>query len=125
MVAPGLDVPVAGLTAQEAARRLTTDGPNELQTERSRNLLQEAWDVICQPMIFVDGVCRHGRCGLDLSGAQGRAGACRAAGSVLAEGAVIRDGPRCASRVATWCLAMHRQPAYLVPRGSARGGGLR
>ena len=87
----GLDVPVAGLTAQEAARRLTTDGPNELQTERSRNLLQEAWDVICQPMIFVDGVCRHGRCGLDLSGAQGRAGACRAAGSVLAEGA---GGPR-------------------------------
>ena len=87
MVAPGLDVPVAGLTAQEAARRLTTDGPNELQTERSRNLLQEAWDVICQPMIFVDDVCRHGRCDLDLSGAQDRAGTCRAAGSVLAEGA--------------------------------------
>ena len=40
MVAPGLDVPVAGLTAQEAARRLTPDGPNELPTERPRNLLQ-------------------------------------------------------------------------------------
>ena len=38
---------------------------------------------------------------------------------------VVRDGPRCASRVARWCLAMHMQPAYLVPRGSARGGGLR
>jgi hypothetical protein len=72
----GLDVPVAGPTAQEAARRLTADGPNELPTDRPRNLLQEA-------------------------------------------------GPRCASRVAIWCLAMHRQPAYLVPRGGARGGGLR
>jgi hypothetical protein len=36
----GLDVAVAGLTAQEAARRLTPDGPNELPTERPRNLLQ-------------------------------------------------------------------------------------
>jgi Ca2+-transporting ATPase len=40
-----------GLTDAEAAARLEADGPNELPTARARNLAQQAWDVIRQPML--------------------------------------------------------------------------
>ncbi|MGI9164542.1 MAG: cation-translocating P-type ATPase [Mycobacterium sp.] len=49
MVASLLD----GLSVDEAARRLTADGPNELPTAKRRNLLQEAWTVIRQPMLLL------------------------------------------------------------------------
>lgn len=42
-----------GLSAQEAARRLAADGPNELPTAKRRNVLQEAWGVIRQPMLLL------------------------------------------------------------------------
>ncbi|SBS73750.1 Cation transport ATPase [uncultured Mycobacterium sp.] len=42
-----------GLSAQEAARRLASDGPNELPTAKRRNLLQETWDVVRQPMLLL------------------------------------------------------------------------
>ena len=42
-----------GLTAQTAADRLATDGPNELPTARKRNLLQQAWDVVREPMLLL------------------------------------------------------------------------
>jgi Ca2+-transporting ATPase len=41
----------AGLTAAEAARRLADEGPNELPTAKPRNLLQQAWEVLRQPML--------------------------------------------------------------------------
>ncbi len=44
---------VAGLTLDEAARRLAADGPNELPTAKQRNLIREAWDVIRQPMLLL------------------------------------------------------------------------
>jgi P-type Ca2+ transporter type 2C len=50
-LAPG-DLPT-GITSQEAARRLAAEGPNELPTQRKRNLLQQAWDVIRQPMLLL------------------------------------------------------------------------
>jgi Ca2+-transporting ATPase len=43
----------AGITAQEAARRLAADGPNELPAERRRNLLQQAVGVLRQPMLLL------------------------------------------------------------------------
>ena len=49
----GVDATPAGLTAEDAARRLASDGPNELPTEKPRNLVQEAWDVVRQPMIVL------------------------------------------------------------------------
>ena len=42
-----------GLSGQEAARRLAADGPNELPTAKRRNLLQEAWGVVRQPMLLL------------------------------------------------------------------------
>ena len=42
-----------GLSVEEAARRLAADGPNELPTAMRRNLLQEAWTVIRQPMLLL------------------------------------------------------------------------
>lgn len=42
-----------GLSSQEAARRLAADGPNELPTAKRRNLLQEIWDVVRQPMLLL------------------------------------------------------------------------
>ena len=42
-----------GLSAAEAARRLAADGPNELATAKPRNLLQQAWAVVRQPMILL------------------------------------------------------------------------
>jgi Ca2+-transporting ATPase len=44
---------VDGLSEEEAARRLATDGPNELPTAKRRNLLQEAWTVVRQPMLLL------------------------------------------------------------------------
>ena len=43
----------AGLTSQEAARRLSEDGPNELPAAKRRNLLQQAWAVVRQPMLLL------------------------------------------------------------------------
>jgi Ca2+-transporting ATPase len=42
-----------GLSSAEAERRLATDGPNELATAKPRNLLQQAWAVVRQPMILL------------------------------------------------------------------------
>ena len=47
------DVTLIGLSAEQAAQRLATDGPNELPTAKRRNILQEAWDVIRQPMLLL------------------------------------------------------------------------
>jgi len=44
---------VAGLTSEQAARQLASDGPNELPTAKRRNLVGEAWDVIRQPMLLL------------------------------------------------------------------------
>lgn len=44
---------LSGLSSEEAARRLELDGPNELPTARPRNLLQQAWAVIRQPMLLL------------------------------------------------------------------------
>src|SRR6476620_11696405 len=43
----------AGLSAVEAARRLATDGPNELPTAKPRNLVQQARDVLREPMLLL------------------------------------------------------------------------
>ena len=53
MAQAGTGTALSGLTAQEAARRLAADGPNELATQMRRNLLQEAWDVVRQPMLLL------------------------------------------------------------------------
>ncbi len=42
-----------GLSAAEAARRLASEGPNELPTAKRRNLAQEAWAVVRQPMLLL------------------------------------------------------------------------
>ncbi|MGI9125397.1 MAG: cation-translocating P-type ATPase, partial [Mycobacterium sp.] len=42
-----------GLSAAEAERRLAADGPNELPTAKPRNLLQETWAVLRQPMLLL------------------------------------------------------------------------
>ncbi len=47
------DLALTGLTAQEAARRLAADGPNELPTAKPRNLVQQAWEVVRQPMLLL------------------------------------------------------------------------
>lgn len=48
-----LDAALEGVSSQEAARRLVADGPNELPTARKRNLLQQAWEVVRQPMLLL------------------------------------------------------------------------
>ena len=53
MTGLGLGAAAVGLTGEEAARRLVAEGPNELPSEKPRNLLQEAWDVIREPMILL------------------------------------------------------------------------
>lgn len=53
MAEAGRGTALSGLTAQEAARRLAADGPNELAAQQRRNLLQEAWDVVRQPMLLL------------------------------------------------------------------------
>jgi P-type Ca2+ transporter type 2C len=47
----GTDTALSALTAQEAARQLAADGPNELPTAKRRN--QETWDMIRQPMLLL------------------------------------------------------------------------
>jgi Ca2+-transporting ATPase len=42
-----------GMTSQAAAARLALDGPNELPASRKRNLAQQAWDVVSQPMLLL------------------------------------------------------------------------
>ncbi len=42
-----------GITSRQAAERLGADGPNELPTEKKRNLLRQAWDVLREPMILL------------------------------------------------------------------------
>ena len=44
---------VEGLSSAEAARRLADEGPNELPTAKPRNLLQQSWAVIRQPMLLL------------------------------------------------------------------------
>jgi len=48
-----LETLLAGLPVEEAARRLAADGPNELPTARPRNLLQQAWAVLREPMLVL------------------------------------------------------------------------
>ena len=48
-----VDTALQGLTAEEAARRLAADGPNQLPSAKRRNLLHEVWDVIRQPMLLL------------------------------------------------------------------------
>ena len=43
----------AGLTEEEAATRLKTEGPNELPTAKPRNLLATAWEVVREPMVLL------------------------------------------------------------------------
>jgi Ca2+-transporting ATPase len=44
---------VKGLTAEEAAERLRTDGPNEIASAKPRNVLQIAWAVVKEPMLLL------------------------------------------------------------------------
>jgi Ca2+-transporting ATPase len=44
---------IGGLTSTEAAARLATDGPNEIASQRPRNVLQIAWDVVKEPMLLL------------------------------------------------------------------------
>lgn len=44
---------LTGLTAAEAAERLAADGPNELPTAKKRNLAQQTWGVVRQPMLLL------------------------------------------------------------------------
>ncbi len=53
MAKAGTDAALFGLTAEEVAGRLAADGPNELAAQKRRNLLQEAWDVVRQPMLLL------------------------------------------------------------------------
>jgi Ca2+-transporting ATPase len=47
------DAALTGLTAQQATERLAAEGPNELPTAKKRDLLQQAWDVVRQPMLLL------------------------------------------------------------------------
>ena len=44
---------MTGLTSEQASRQLTADGPNELPTARPRNLVQQARDVLREPMLLL------------------------------------------------------------------------
>jgi Ca2+-transporting ATPase len=44
---------LVGISTDEAARRLAADGPNELPTAKPRNLLQQAWAVMREPMLML------------------------------------------------------------------------
>ncbi len=42
-----------GISTAEAERRMAEDGPNELPSAKPRNLLQQTWAVIRQPMLLL------------------------------------------------------------------------
>ena len=42
-----------GLTAEEAAARLLSDGPNEIASAKPRSLLRIAWEVVKEPMLLL------------------------------------------------------------------------
>ena len=44
---------LGGLSSEEAARRFAADGPNELPTAKPRNLAQQVWAVVRQPMLLL------------------------------------------------------------------------
>jgi Ca2+-transporting ATPase len=44
---------MTGLSSEEAARRLAAEGPNELPASKRRNLVQQAWEVVRQPMLLL------------------------------------------------------------------------
>jgi P-type Ca2+ transporter type 2C len=44
---------LTGMTSRDAAERLAADGPNELPKAKKRNLLQQAWDVVREPMLLL------------------------------------------------------------------------
>jgi Ca2+-transporting ATPase len=48
-----MDLELTGLTTREAAARLAVEGPNELPAAKKRNLLQQAWGVIREPMLLL------------------------------------------------------------------------
>ena len=47
------DVMLTGLSSQQAAERLAVEGPNELPTAKKRNLVQQAWGVLREPMLLL------------------------------------------------------------------------
>jgi len=47
------DIGLEGISSAEAAQRLAADGPNELPAARRRNLLQQAVDVLREPMLLL------------------------------------------------------------------------
>jgi Ca2+-transporting ATPase len=47
------DIGLASLTSADAQERLLRDGPNELPTAKKRNLLQQAWAVVREPMLLL------------------------------------------------------------------------
>ena len=47
------DLGTGGLTSAEAADRRALEGPNELPTAMARNLPQQVWDVVRQPMLLL------------------------------------------------------------------------
>ena len=48
------DVPMsAGLTSDEAARRLAAEGPNEIASQKPRNVFEIVWDVVREPMLLL------------------------------------------------------------------------
>jgi len=44
---------LTGLTAAEAAARLAAEGPNEIASQKPRNVLQIVWDVVKEPMLLL------------------------------------------------------------------------
>ncbi len=52
-MAAGTEVVLEGLSQQEAAGRLTADGPNELPTTVRRSVGAELWSVVREPMLLL------------------------------------------------------------------------
>ncbi|HEY5505983.1 MAG TPA: cation-transporting P-type ATPase, partial [Coriobacteriia bacterium] len=44
---------LTGLSTSEAAARLAADGPNEIASQKPRNVLQIVWDVVKEPMLLL------------------------------------------------------------------------
>jgi P-type Ca2+ transporter type 2C len=47
------NTPICGLTQEQAAARLRSDGPNELPSAKPRGFLAIAWEVLREPMILL------------------------------------------------------------------------